>query len=918
MSTSAFDVAIVGMSGRFPGAPSATGLWQLLRDGKSGVRAVTDDELAAAEVPTSESSDQRYVRAWAGIEGADQFDATFFGYSPREAAVIDPQQRLFLECAWECLEDAGCDPEKFTGEIGVYAACGMNLYFLNNVAPNESLVKSFGNFVLAVSSDKDNLSTRASYKLGLTGPSVTMQSNCSSSAVAVHHGVNSLLDQECDLVLVGGTSIKAPRPMGYMHERGSTTSPDGQCRSFDKDANGYLIGDGVGVVALKRLDDAIAAQDQIYAVIKGSAVNNDGGAKVSFAAPSKDGQTRVINKALQATDIDPSTITYIESNATGTAMGDVIEIAALQETYGRNADSSQTIAVGSIKPNIGNLDAAAGIAGLIKVALALHHKELPPSINFTIANPQIDWVKGSLAVNTELRSWDTDSLPRRAAFNSFGVGGTNVHIILEEAPQRRSLPDQRPWQIVTCSADSSDALVQIVDDYADHLNVTEDALADVAYTSNVGRKHFSHRTFVVDQSCVQVSEALRHSTGRPAFFQPRVALVFSATCNWQAIVDMDQFVDDTVFKAALEEVAQSAGSVLHLDIRPQLEQATRSTTHSDALENTLCFAAQYGLGKRLKEWGVSPAVVMGSATGELVAASIAGLLPLATAIGMLDMEDSAREQVQTQDPEFPLVLASGGELLASEIPAGTGTVTSLGAIASSDAVAALIEHAPDIIVDIGDGTLAGAISRQDTRPDRVIVSTHPDVADADHTEALLNALGTIWSAGAEIDWKKFHASTRRMIVALPTYRFQRSRYWFNRPASVHQAQGHVAHDLDDPRAKALPADFIAPTAPLAKVVANLWREYLGIERQVGMNEMFLDLGGNSLTAGQIVAELSEIFQVDLNMRMFLDTPTLASQSETLSQVLSEASEAKLFALLESVETIDSAETPNELEYNSHD
>ena len=423
-------VAIIGMAGRFPGAHSVDELWQLLTAGESGIRQLSDQELAAAGVSPDTFQQPDYVRAYAGFAEADGFDATFFGYSPREAELMDPQHRAFLECAWTALEHAGYDSRQYAGNIGVYGGAALNSYLVN-LFSEPKLRESTDTVQAVVSNVMGLMTTRVSYQLDLKGPSCGIQTGCSTSLVAVHQACQSLLQRECDLALAGGVTVGSTEPQGYQYQSDGIASPDGCCRAFDAAAQGTVFGNGVGIVVLKRLSAALAAGDTVYAEVKGAAINNDGAEKVSLTAPSVRGQAAVITAALQQANVDPATISYVEAHGTGTALGDPIEITALTKAFQGHPGGC---AIGSVKTNLGHLDAAAGIAGLIKTALALKHQQLPPSLHFQQPNPKIDFANNPFTVQSQLSDWPRNGTPRRAGVSSFGMGGTNAHVILEEGP----------------------------------------------------------------------------------------------------------------------------------------------------------------------------------------------------------------------------------------------------------------------------------------------------------------------------------------------------------------------------------------------------------------------------------------------------------------------------------------------------
>ncbi len=442
-------IAIIGMAGRFPGARTLDEFWENLKNGVESVSFFSREELESANVAAALLDDPLYVRAKAVLEDADLFDASFFGFNAAEAEITDPQQRLFLECAWEALENAGYDPETYPGLIGTYAGASTSGY-LHALIANREILELMGSSQIFMGNDKDYLPTRVSYKLNLRGPAINIQTACSTSLVAVHLACRALLDRQCDMALAGGVSARFPQKEGYLYIPGGIMSPDGHCRAFDSSAEGTIEGQGVGIVVLKRLSDALKDGDHIHALILGSAINNDGSLKIGYSAPSVDGQADVITVAQRAAGVEVETITHIEAHGTGTSLGDPIEAAALDKAFRQSTDQTGFCALGSVKTNIGHLDAAAGIAGLMKTALAMRHKQLPPSLHFQEPNPAIDFKASPFYVNTELREWESENTPRRAGVSSFGIGGTNAHVILEEAPVQQHI-NSRPDSPVTAS-----------------------------------------------------------------------------------------------------------------------------------------------------------------------------------------------------------------------------------------------------------------------------------------------------------------------------------------------------------------------------------------------------------------------------------------------------------------------------------
>jgi acyl transferase domain-containing protein len=470
MSTGDLEgVAVIGMTGRFPKAKNIEEFWRNLVDGVESVSFPTDEELLSHGIDAAELSRPNYVKAGCFLEDVDLFDAAFFGITPKEAEMMDPQHRIFLESAWEALEHAGYDPARYEGEIGVYAGCSLSTYLLFNL--NHQLARNYS-LPIVLGNDKDYLSTRISYKLDLKGPSVAVQSACSTSLVAVCLATEALLDHQCGMALAGGIATRAPRKRGYVYEQGGILSPDGHCRAFDARAQGTIFSSGVGIVVLKRLEDAVEDGDTIHAVIKGTAINNDGAAKVGYTAPGVNGQARVIAMAQATAGISPETIGYVEAHGTGTSLGDPIEVAALTKAFRAGTKKKNFCALGSLKTNVGHLDTAAGVAGLIKTVLALENKTIPASLNFETPNPDIDLENSPFYVNQTLSEWKANGAPRRAGVSAFGIGGTNAHVVLEEAPAVEPSKGTRRSQLLVLSAKTPTALDASTLNVAEHLRTS--------------------------------------------------------------------------------------------------------------------------------------------------------------------------------------------------------------------------------------------------------------------------------------------------------------------------------------------------------------------------------------------------------------------------------------------------------------
>ena len=666
-SESLEGIAIIGLSGRFPGAKNITEFWQNIAAKRECISFFDERELRESGIDPNGRTNPNYVPARGILEDAELFDAEFFGFSAREAEITDPQHRLFLEQAWLALENSGYSPESYNGRIGIYGgSSGMSPYFDKNIRDNRAWRELSGDYLLAIANDKDFLATRVAYKLNLTGPALTIQTACSTSLVATSLACQSLLNYQCDMALAGGVSLAVPQKAGYLYLEGMILSPDGHCRAFDQNARGTVPGNGVGIVVLKRLEDAIADGDWIHAVIKGSAINNDGSLKVGYTAPSIEGQAEVIAEAIALAEVEPETISLIEAHGTGTQLGDPCEIAALTSVFRETTDKKEFCAIGSVKTNIGHLDSAAGIAGLIKTALALEHKLLPPSLHFSQPNPQIDFANSPFYVNTETRQWNAGETPRRAQVSSFGVGGTNAHMVLEEAPERESSdPGKRALQLLLLSAKTEPALERACLNLSEHLNNNPQInLADAAYTLAMGRSSFNYRRVVC---CSSKEDAYRKLVDGDAskesfcFLNDRpVAFLFPGQGSQYVNMGAFLYESEPVFREQIDLCSELLSPTLGLDLRSVLypdlaprsslehnsetsriknvfapNTSARELLQDGAIAQPAIFAVEYAAAKLWMSWGVHPTATLGHSIGEYTAACLAGVFSLEDALSVL-------------------------------------------------------------------------------------------------------------------------------------------------------------------------------------------------------------------------------------------------------------------------------------------
>lgn len=632
-------IAIIGMAGRFPDARDVDTFWENIKSGRESLTVFTDEELLGAGVSPEQLTDRNYVKSGVVLEGLREFDAAYFGFTPREVEVMDPQQRLLFECAVEALEQAGYGDDATARPVGVYLGTGESQYLFENLLPQSALLESVR--LAAMHGNRpDYVATRLSHRLNLSGPSINIGTACSTSLVAVHEACQALLDGECEMALTGGASIQQLGPRGYHYQEGFILSADGHCRAFDKDAAGTRSGSGAALVLLKRLEDSLAEGDTIHAVIKGSAINNDGAEKVGYTAPSVLGQAQVIARAQAVAGVAAESIGYVETHGTGTQLGDPIEIRALAKSFA--GAPKQSCALGAVKPNIGHLDSAAGVAGLIKTVKVLSERQIPPTVNFHQSNPQIDFANSPFYVNTELKPWHSDDgAPRRAGVSSFGIGGTNAHVVLEEAPERTSSASGRNNHLIALSAKTETALAQASSNLLTHLRQqNSQTLVDIAYTLQVGRAaHVYRRAFVATSiedaiGTLAVADSLGLAKCEEGD-QPSVVFMFTGQGSQYVNMGRDLYRTESVFKDVIDRCAELLLPEMEFDLRDvlmpedgaDLDQIQRRLARTEVAQPAL-FALEYGVAHLLMHWGVQPAAMIGHSLGEYVAACIAGVFSL--------------------------------------------------------------------------------------------------------------------------------------------------------------------------------------------------------------------------------------------------------------------------------------------------
>lgn len=1003
-SVSFTDIAIIGMSGRFPGAWTLEQFWHNLCSGIESISTFT-----------AKPGDSSRPVAGGRLEGADLFDASFFGFNPREAEVTDPQHRIMLECAWAALEAAGYNAESYPDPIGVFVGASPCWYGIRLFA-NPKLAEALGHMQIMVGTDDHFLATRISYKLNLRGPSLSVKTACSTSLVTVHLACQSLLNGECDMALAGGVGLpliafSVSDWSSISSADGGIVSRDGHCRAFDESAEGTVPGEGVGMIVLKRLEDALRDGDSIEAIIKGSAVNNDGSRKVGYTAPSMEGQAKVISEAMAMSKVDPETITYVEAHGTGTPMGDPIEIAALVKAFRAKSGSKgkkQFCGIGSVKTNLGHLDGAAGVASLIKTVLAIKHARIPPSLHFKKSNPNIDFENSPFYVNHKLTEWKCDG-PRRAGVSAFGFGGTNAHVVVQEAPSQQPLPPRRPWNLWLLSARNQAGLEQATVNLMNHLEANSSlSLSDAAYTLQIGRKHFSCRrafTSCNREDTIQTlkrygrqqhPDALRESRHRSVRF------LFPGQGAQYVNMGRGLYRTEPRFREEVDRCSEILSPHLDFDLRAVLCPEAQTAEVERQLNQTsntqpALFVIEYSLAQLWMEWGVRPQSMVGHSIGEYVAATLAGVFRLEEALGLV----AARGRlIQMLPPGSMLAVPLGerdiGQYLGAEISLAVVSSPSASVVSgASDPIKQLMQtlsgkgiesrllatsHAfhscmmepaleafaartrtvrfappaipyvsnvtgkwitaeeamdpnywvkqlrqtvrigdgiaelacdPDaVLLEVGPGrTLSGLVRHNLNSPaERIVISSlrHPSEQRPDE-EFIFNSLGKMWAAGVDVDWHGFQRREKHYRISLPTYPFQRQRYWVEiattrksdssgqvpsasqpededenstpPPVSVLQARP----DLDVP--------LVAPRNAVEKTISQLWETVLGIDG-IGVDDNFFDLGGHSLAAIQLIPRLRAAFAVEITPEILFNNPTIATLAAAIESKVSNKAAAQ--------------------------
>ncbi len=1034
------SIAIIGMAGRFPGAQNLDEFWDNLVNGVEGISQLDDETLRRLEPDFDElNNDPDYVKAAGVLEGVELFDANFFGIKPREARALDPQHRIWFETAWTAMENAALAPDKYDGKVGVFCGSYINSYLFYNLSPDREAIEGFvrlqslDSFLHMITNEKDYLPTRTSYLLNLTGPSINVQTACSTSLVAVAQACQSLLNFESDAALAGGVAIFLPQERGYVHTEGGMLSADGHCRPFSDGASGTVFGSGVGCVVLKRLEDALAEGDNVLAVIRGAALNNDGAHKASYTAPSIKGQSDVISLAQALADVEPDDISYIEAHGTATPLGDPIEVAGLTKAFRRQTDRNQFVALGATKSSIGHLDAASGVAGLIKTVLSLQNEKLPPVLHFERENPEIEFATTPFYVVDKLMDWQRNERPRIAGISSFGVGGTNAHVVVQEAPLPEPTGPSRPRQLLTLSAKTESALTLMCENLARWLALHPDSnLADVAWTLRVGRADHPIRTYIVAATHDEAIEKLQGKVeSRKLQGELPVTFLFPGQGSQFPEMGRELYENEAVFRETVNQCVAILEPLLGEDLL-EILYPSRDGSRVDAaekLKNTgiaqpAIFVIEYALAKLWMSWGIQPARMIGHSVGEFAAACLAGIFSLEDALTVLanrarlmrDLPGGAMRAVRMSQVEVAPYLTDGVALAAANAPdisivsgsyeaierfdarlaaqdivpiklhtshafhsemmepilqpfhdivAGvtlnaptiemistvSGRVLSAEQATSptywtrqlrqpvlfSDAITHAMAQPHQLFLEIGPSkNLSTAAKRHAKRAQQhVIIDSLGHAKKAQPAlEAMLEAVGNLWQTGIAFDWE--NATESRRKVALPTYPFERKRYWIDPPAmrrvgiypdaragmSKNNGINSVATTkIENNGINADATKRFAMSNRRKKIfekVTEILYELSGIDLvSADGDTSFIELGFDSLTLTQVSTLLKKTLRVNVKFRRLLedvDTPN------ALTGLLEETLPAEQFAdepVIEEVQVASQQPAMAEASVNGH-
>ncbi|MCB2311582.1 acyltransferase domain-containing protein [Clostridium tagluense] len=981
------EIAIIGVSGKFASADNINDFWELLKEGKEVSKELSKEELEQAGVSSDIYNKSNYVRTSGGIiNNREFFDADFFGYSAVEAEIMNPQCRIAHEYAWSALEDAGYNPHIYKGKIGNYWGSGSTNYW-ELLVKLSGKVNCIGEYASWLLSSRDFLSTRLSYKLNLKGPSINLNTACSTSLAALNMACFAILTGQCDMAMVGSVSVSLSSRRGYEYKEGMISSVDGHCRAFDANASGTVSGEGVGVIILKSLEDAIEDNDHIYAIVKGSAINNDGNLKAGYTAPSVTGEKEVIKEAMSMAEIDAESISYVETHGTGTILGDPIEIDALTKAFSLNTD--KTCAIGSVKTNIGHLDVAAGMAGLIKTILCLKHKMLPASINYEIPNPNINFENSPFYVNTKLRPWVNEKYPLRAGVSSFGIGGTNAHVILEEAPALTEKSTEKENVIIFLSAKSELVLSRMSANLACYLNKNKVNLEDMAYTFLSGRKRFACRKMFVCDTIQETIELLE--TGRNSKVsryvgdenKKKVVFMFPGQGFQYIRMALGLYKNQPVFQKYIDQCFEIIQQKAGYDLK-NLLFSIDDNEYSEKIIQTvyaqpIIFSLEYSLAMYLMSLNIIPYAMIGHSLGEYVAATISGVFTLENALklvifrgeimqsmpkgvmvcinmevenlnnylndklslvavnskdqcvvsgdeqAILDFEATMQnagykcirlktshafhsymmdsgldifkefvDSIPKKIPKIPYISNVNGEWITYEqaLDSEYWVKHLRKTVQFKDGLEKLIQDEDKIFIEIGAGRTLSTFARKslqwNDKYQTVNMLKGPRDTEEDYSY-FLHQLGLLWMYGINVEWDKFFAAKNPCRVSLPTYAFDRKRYWIDydieklshsMKESTYKSMysGHEFENEDYINQNAYPATQNTYQETLIQneyinILVEICKQHFGI-KDIDVHRNFFDMGASSLDIAYIKSQIENRIHKTFPVTVLYDNPNI--------------------------------------------
>lgn len=890
------EIAVIGMSVKTPGAKTLDQFWENLKNGVESVEKLSDEHLLNIGVPKELLENKDYVKAASYLKDKEYFDSKFFGYRKEEAMLLNPQTRIFMQCVWEALEDAACIPDQYKGKIGLFAGAKSDINWENysNVYHSDTTVDEFSRRIYR---KVDYICTSIAYKLNLKGPAVFVNSACSTSLVAIHMAVMSLLTGESDVAVAGGITAFSAPPEGYMYKDGMINSSDGHCRPFDEKADGIVPAEGSGAVVLKRLDQALEDGDNIYAIIKGSAINNDGSRKVGYTTPSVVGQTNVIKTAQKISRVKPESISYIEAHGTGTALGDPVEMEALIQAFGKSQKPYCT--VGAVKSNLGHADSAAGVIGFIKTVLALKNRQIPPTLHYEKLNRKIQLSNTPFTINDTLKEWKSESAPLRAGVSSFGIGGTNAHIILEEGITKEVSEKEKEEQLLIFSAETEASLTNMIREYKEFLKKnTEINLADLGWTLQQGRKRFSYRTKVVAKDVQEAIDELSKVEADPTQItkmsnsKKKVVFKFQNAKSHTVNMSRNLYEQETLFQEKMKECFAVLKEIGQIDLKtilyPEKEQLedSKALLKESKYSTLAIFAVEYAKASVFLAYGVKPDYMLANGIGEFVAACMCGLFNLEAAFKFLlainqysDVEDMKNSIDNTFFEQPSSYWISGN----------TGNIVEFNEIF-------FMEYWWNLIKDTKE-EYKGLENQIEKDIEYVImnVGTVGEVKDADLKDFLMQ-IGELWQRGYEIDWNVLHNNVKRHKIAAPTYCFEKRVFPIGEnmqriftklllPTNGEEVVA-IKHDGSDEeeleQIQELAASNEEQYTSTEKKMLELWKEFFELD-EIGIDDSFLEIGGDSLRAMSLITEIQEVFGIEIPIEEIFNLTTIAQLAQYIDE-----------------------------------